>query len=73
MNLLQNLWSRKGNSLVLFNYVDKQGKLLYDMITKKYKSKSFLCFWWNRCNHSEEIRKIIEKWERNHRGIVRYI
>ena len=54
----------KGNSLVLFNYVDKQGKPLYDMITKKYPNqKVFYVSGETDVTIREEIRKITEESE----------
>ena len=54
----------KGNSLVLFNYVDKQGKPLYDMITKRYPNrKVFYVSGETDVTIREEIRKITEESE----------
>lgn len=54
--------SLKGNSLVLFNYVDKHGKILFDMIDKeKGKRKVFFVFGGTDVDVRESIRAITEK------------
>ena len=54
--------SLKGNSLLLFNYVEKHGKILYDMIEKeKKKRKVFFVFGGTDVDVRESIRSITER------------
>lgn len=54
--------SLKGNSLILFNYVEKHGKILFDMIEKeKGKRKVFFVFGGTDVEVRESIRSITEK------------
>jgi superfamily II DNA or RNA helicase len=54
--------SLKGNSLVLFNYVEKHGKILYEMIEKERgKRKVFFVFGGTDVDVRESIRAITEK------------
>ena len=56
--------SQKGNTLVLFQYVEKHGKLLYDMITSKVESrKVFFVHGGTDTDQREDIRRITEKEE----------
>tara|TARA_Y100000310_G_scaffold344909_1_gene460400 strand:+ start:7402 stop:8874 length:1473 start_codon:yes stop_codon:yes gene_type:complete len=54
--------SLTGNTLLLYNYVDKHGKPLYDLISKHSgsKRKVFLIHGKTDVEQREEIRKIIE-------------
>lgn len=57
--------SQKGNTLVLFQYVEKHGKVLYDMIYSKLANrekerKVFFVFGGTDTDQREEIRKITE-------------
>jgi len=52
----------KGNTLVLFQYVEKHGKILYEMIKKKEtKRKVFFVFGGTEGETREQIRAITEK------------
>lgn len=54
--------SLNGNSLVLFNYVEKHGRILYDMIEKERKKrKVFFVFGGTDVDVRESIRSITEK------------
>jgi len=54
--------SQQGNTLVLFQYVEKHGKLLHDMISKKAENrKVFFVSGATETESREQIRKIIEK------------
>lgn len=54
--------SLKGNSLVLFNYVDKHGRILFNLIEKeKGKRKVFFVFGGTDVEIRESIRSITEK------------
>lgn len=54
--------SLKGNSLVLFNYVEKHGKILYEIIEKERgKRKVFFVFGGTDVDVRESIRAITEK------------
>lgn len=54
--------SLNGNSLVLFNFVDKHGRILYDMIEKERKKrKVFFVFGGTDVDVRESIRSITEK------------
>ena len=56
--------TQKGNTLVLFQYVEKHGRVLYDMITKKCPDrKIFFVFGGTDTETREEIRSITEKEE----------
>ncbi len=50
---------QKGNTLVLFQYVDKHGRMLYDSI-QKLNRKVFFVFGGTDTTHREEIRSITE-------------
>ena len=51
-----------GNTLVLFQFVEKHGKILYDMIQDEYKNrKVFFVFGGVATDIREEIREIVEK------------
>ena len=53
---------QKGNTLVLFQLVEKQGKLLYDMIQNKVdERKIFFVYGGTDTQQREDIRKITEK------------
>jgi len=57
--------SLKGNTLVLFQYVEKHGKLLYDLIDKelenqKSKRKRFFIYGNTDVKNREQIRQIVE-------------
>ena len=54
---------QKGNTLVLFNYVDKHGKPLFDMINSKVDEKRKVFFVSGQVDTSdrEAIRGIVEK------------
>lgn len=62
-NFIKNLTlSLQGNSLVLFNYVDKHGKKLYEMIKNEAKKrKVFFVFGGTDVDVRESIRSITEK------------
>jgi len=50
-----------GNTLVLFQFVEKHGKILYDMIQDEYKNrKVFFVFGGVATDIREEIREIVE-------------
>lgn len=55
--------SQKGNTLVLFQFVDKHGAILYDMIKSKAEEgrKVFFVFGGTDTEQREEIRHITEK------------
>lgn len=54
--------SLKGNTLVLYQYVDKHGKLLYDMINSKIGDrKCFFIYGKTDVEIREETRQIVEK------------
>jgi superfamily II DNA or RNA helicase len=53
--------SLKGNTLVLFQFVEKHGKVLYDMLTKMDKKKIFFVHGGTEADDREIIRKIMEK------------
>ena len=54
--------SLKGNSLVLYQFVDKHGKVLYDMISKKNTDrKIFYIHGGVDAEDREEVRAIVEK------------
>jgi superfamily II DNA or RNA helicase len=55
--------SLNGNTLVLYQYVDKHGKLLYDMINNKIKDnrKCFFIYGKTDVEVREETRHIVEK------------
>ena len=51
-----------GNTLVLFQFVEKHGKILYDMIHDEYKNrKVFFVFGGVATDTREKIREIVEK------------
>ena len=55
--------SLEGNSLLLFNYVEKHGSILYDMLNKKaakHNRKIFFIHGGTDVGDREEIRKIVE-------------
>jgi superfamily II DNA or RNA helicase len=56
--------SLKGNTLILYQYVDKHGKLLYDMITKTKNigtRKVFFVYGKTDTDTREDVRKITEE------------
>lgn len=55
--------SLEGNTLLLFNYVESHGQILYDMINKKVKDgrKVFFIHGGTDVESREEIRRIVEK------------
>lgn len=55
--------SLEGNTLLLFNFVDKHGTVLYDMLNKKAKEgrKVFFIHGGTDVEDREEIRRIMEK------------
>lgn len=56
--------TQKGNTLVLFQFVEKHGKVLHDMITKKCTGrKIFFVFGGTDTETREQIRSITEKEE----------
>jgi superfamily II DNA or RNA helicase len=60
---IQNLTiSLNGNTLLLFQYVDKHGKILYDMISKKVEEgrKVFFVYGGTDADTRENIRSITE-------------
>lgn len=62
-NLIKNLaLQQKGNTLVLFQYVEKHGKVIYDLINTKAKDrKIFFVSGEVAAETREEIRGIVEK------------
>lgn len=62
-NFIRNLvLSLNGNSLVLFQFVEKHGKILFDMISEKAKNrKVFFVFGGTELETRESIRAITEK------------
>jgi superfamily II DNA or RNA helicase len=54
--------SLEGNTLLLFNYVDKHGKVLYDMLKEKAKEgrKVFFIHGGTDVEDREQIRRIVE-------------
>ena len=49
-NFISNLaLSLEGNTLILFQFVEKHGKKLYETIENKIESKDFFRIWRNRC------------------------
>jgi superfamily II DNA or RNA helicase len=54
--------SRKGNTLILFQFVEKHGKLIYEEIKKEAGDRPIF-FVWSKVKGDErdEIRKIVEK------------
>lgn len=62
-NFICNLaLSLEGNTLLLFNYVDKHGKVLYEMLQQKVKNgrKVFFIHGGTDVEDRESIRKIVE-------------
>jgi superfamily II DNA or RNA helicase len=59
-NLAKNL---KGNTLILFQFVEKHGKVLYDILQQQNKRKVFLVYGGTEAEDRENIRKIVEKEE----------
>lgn len=62
-NFICNLaLSLEGNTLLLFNYVDKHGKVLYEMLSNKIKDgrKVFFIHGGTDVEDRESIRKIVE-------------
>lgn len=62
--LISNLaLSLNGNTLILYQYVDKHGKILYDLVTKKIDStrKCFFIYGKTDVEIREEVRGIVEK------------
>jgi superfamily II DNA or RNA helicase len=62
-NFIVNLaLSLKGNTLLLFNYVESHGAILYDMLNKKAKEgrKVFFIHGGTDVEDREQIRKIVE-------------
>ena len=57
-NLSLNL---KGNTLVLFQFVEKHGSILYDLIKNETERKTFFVFGGTDTETREEIRAITEK------------
>ena len=54
--------SLKGNTLLLFQYVDKHGKVLYDMISNEHSDKDiYFVHGGIDGNEREKIRNIVEK------------
>ena len=54
--------SIKGNTLLLFNYVDLHGKVLLDLINKENKDKKvFFIYGGTDADQRENIRKILDK------------
>jgi len=63
-NFISNLaLDQKGNTLLLFQYVEKHGKLLYEQIIEKKKKnrKVFFVYGGVNADKREEIRAITEK------------
>lgn len=62
-NFIKNLaLDQTGNTLLLFQYVEKHGKILYDLITDKAKNrKVFFVFGGVGAKEREEIRAITEQ------------
>jgi superfamily II DNA or RNA helicase len=62
-NFIRNLaLDQTGNTLLLFQYVEKHGKILYDIIKEKVKDrKVFFVFGGVGAKEREEIRAITEK------------
>lgn len=52
--------SLEGNTLVLYQYVDKHGKILYDMISKALDRKVFFIHGGTDVDAREETRKVVE-------------
>jgi superfamily II DNA or RNA helicase len=54
--------SLKGNTLLLYQYVDKHGKILYDMISKKLDEQRKVFFIYGKTDAEirEETRRIVE-------------
>ena len=61
--------SLEGNTLLLFNYVDKHGKVLYEMLSNRVKDdrKVFFIHGGTDVEDRESIRRIIEK---EHNAII---
>ena len=53
--------SLKGNTLVLFNYVEKHGKPLYEMIKENTEKKTYLIYGGTDVTQREDIRKIVDR------------
>lgn len=51
----------KGNTLVMFNYVDKHGIPLYEELVKRGNKKVFIIHGDTKTSEREEIRKTLEK------------
>lgn len=61
-NFIKNLaLSLEGNTLLLFQFVDKHGKALYDLISRDAKDKVFFVHGGVDGSEREEIRKIVNK------------
>jgi superfamily II DNA or RNA helicase len=59
-NLAESL---KGNTLILFQFVEKHGKVLYDILQKMNNKKVFFVHGGTEADDREMIRKIVEKEE----------
>jgi len=55
--------SLKGNTLILFQFVEKHGKVLYEILSKNNKKKVFFVHGGTEAGDRETIRKIVEKEE----------
>jgi len=53
--------SLKGNTLILFQYVEKHGKVLYDMISTDKNRKVFFVHGGTQAEDRENVRKILEE------------
>jgi len=64
-NFIKNLtFSLNGNTLVLFQYVDKHGKILYDLFQKEKTNRPiFFVFGGTKGHQRDAIRKIVEEEE----------
>jgi superfamily II DNA or RNA helicase len=59
-NLAESL---KGNTLILFQFVEKHGKILHQILSKADKKKVFFVYGGTEAGDRETIRKIVEKEE----------
>ena len=64
-NFIPAWLEQKGNSLLLFQYVEKHGRILYDMIKEKAKNRKVFFVHGVRVDADtrEDIRAITEKEE----------
>lgn len=55
--------SLKGNTLILFQFVEKHGQILYDILQKQHNKKVFFVHGGTEAEDRESVRKIVEREE----------